>query len=86
MSTGFKLLIGIVGAIIMFICLFVLFPMILEGVHTVNQTTNITQYYALAQLNRLSPSLLFAGFLFIIFGTFAWVFRDKIKERFFGGR
>lgn len=83
MPTGLKVLMAIFGAVIMLIILFVLFPMILTGVDTVNSTTNASQYYGLLEITNLSPALIFFALVFIIIGT-VWVFREPIKRRFFG--
>ena len=85
MNTGLKIMwLGLMTIVGVFF-LIAVFPMILEGVDAVNETTNVTQYYGLKEINNFSPSILWILFLIILFGSFAWLFRGKIRQILGGG-
>ncbi len=78
-----KAVFAIVVGILLLMLIFAIFPMILAGSDTVNQTTNATYYLGLTEINSIAPLLIY---IFLIFGVMAlvvwWVFGKKIS-RFF---
>ena len=85
MSKGLAIIFLMVFSVVILLCIFAIFPMILEGAHELNQTTNVTEYYGLSELNLLSPTIIWVIVIAGILGSFGWIFRGSIKRKFFGG-
>jgi uncharacterized membrane protein YozB (DUF420 family) len=85
MEKGKLIIITMVMAVVGVFALIAVFPMILEGAHNVNATTNVSAYYGLSELNLLSPSIIWGLAFILILGGLAWIFRGEIKRKFFGG-
>jgi len=84
MEKGKLIIFTMVMAVVAVLALIAVFPMILEGAHNVNQTHNVTEYYGMAEINLLSPSIIWGICIVMILGSLGWIFRDNIKHKFFG--
>ncbi len=76
-----KLLMALCLGLVLLIIVFAMFPMILEGVDTVNSTTNVTQYMGLTDINNLSPLIIFIGLLAAV-ASAVWLAATGSGQRF----
>ncbi len=74
-----KIILGIVAGLVVLMVLFAIFPIILSGVDIVNQTTNMTEYLGLAEINNIAPLIIFICLILIVIGLVVWqVFGKRI--------